>query len=1604
MPHFAPRAIAVASAAAVTIPTAILLLRLARSRKRQQEPPFDDVPVPQWTVHQVAQWLRSLGVSEEAVNNFRKNDVDASVLFLLEEGDNVNKLAPKMRDQLLIRRGLRELQAQTTREEHEVKSVSAPGEGRYEAEADRVMDFLKRLTAIGSLLTSSEFNNASPDMQRRQRQECLEWMQGFLGEVQKFSPEHQAKLMPFAKKVETLIIHSQGSGATRASAEPSDLETQLKTLHEMVDSFLRVLDSTNMRVISDPQVVLLRERVQSQINDILAVTRRLPPQYGEPLRKKCELVLQKLQGGGSAEEETTTAVEATQAASASQAVLLAPMVKRLRDVFTSLKSSHLISLEPAERLFRISEMLKDVRNIQQEAATWSDPRAIEVVNQVSGNIVTVLEQMEALTQEEVASVRAGTTEEGDENGSAQTSLQGIVAMLQALIQVLYSDDLARAAPAVRQQMLSQLQQSMRRLRQQVAGLPLNQATASVAEMIEKGNAYVNALVESDRGANIELEENQGNEKEEVKNIPREVEVNREMPLYSSEVNPLDMEWQGSAIDDALLELEKLFEYINSNEYKTMPPGKKSEVARQNLARLIDIEKRCAQCEGFDQLKELIEPLKEIVQSAVRREEESAAPGRTPLFLNISTHLRQMGDLINSDEFKRADINSKKSAARSIIPQLQKIASTLSLLPSQERAAAERLLSPINETLKGIAAKREEDSSEDVAGPQHVMSQMEEVLSILQSEGFQTTTEHQRQVIVRRLLQKMTELKEECAQEGGAATPLLPILHRLTAQLQSFVQTGGPVRATGAQAHGETTADAVNEKDEDDGNDAGEDDDAQDEEAAEEVPVTNGVARREDIAEERQKLFKAVIDITSELRNSNNNHVVLSVEEVQPLLGLLEMVDSVGFITVQERRLRDEFDAQIRRASGESNRAGETNHLTLRELIRIFSLLKNRLSTSPPSSIEEMASAMTTAEDALREAGQQNIPWRRYPQVVNLIGDVLTLIQQIQSTMRENLPIAEGNTPNETAEEPREGFSESEDAVQTGANVASQTEDRKDNTPCDASGGSQDPQTAARDSSRVPYVNRQAEEEGAAETDENNIARLLLEISEQLREPSVPEGLLDRYSMLLSFIEGSSTEPSIHEAIASIREQINLQRISNCDTTSEEPNSAEENEEEVQEEEDEEEGEMRAESEEAMSGGSPTPTRDTEEVKAAEALKEPSSQEEALAAQSIDVEQAMGKQTGGTVSRDNTSGFLLSHLSRDCVPGGARNELLLLPRIEKRIFAEEQHFIEHTTLSDIQNVSKVILHLEKNTAVKGDPLLSDRVKRVKKAFARQLEAFHGSGQQSIAVCSSLQLCCRDTVMSGEDVREFVICTAAEADAFGGTINNKELVKSLTEGTPVQTTVPSEVVKEWAGRSIAVLFCEYGVMSGTELSELVLLREVLVNRYGFEVITVTESNATQMRSLLGELVSLGTRRLFLFCLTQYDTTPLPFTVIFQDSSFLPLREALQLSLAIERVVLLHCQPMKLTTVSALNGCCGKFLSVELTEAARDDVQARRCWLFDGLLTPALTELLSLDTKAMLCPEDLATYTVTALSSFKMNFGSFTEGEPLGMGFFVPCDAAD
>ncbi|KAG8347625.1 hypothetical protein TRVL_01545 [Trypanosoma vivax] len=241
---------------------------------------------------------------------------------------------------------------------------------------------------------------------------------------------------------------------------------------------------------------------------------------------------------------------------------------------------------------------------------------------------------------------------------------------------------------------------------------------------------------------------------------------------------------------------------------------------------------------------------------------------------------------------------------------------------------------------------------------------------------------------------------------------------------------------------------------------------------------------------------------------------------------------------------------------------------------------------------------------------------------------------------------------------------------------------------------------------------------------------------------------------------------------------------------------------------------------------------------------------------------------------------------------------------------------------------------------------------------------------------------------------------------GVSGNTKLFKFITEGTPVKATTSPDVLQEWEGQSVAVIFCEVNNKETTQLSELVLLHEVLTKRYGFAVYTVTSADSERVHSILREVTALGTKRLFLYFVTAMPSRN-PHSVALAKGSSLSYSEVLREVRAIDRVVLAHCQSSRLNVATMLRGQDGSrsgsssLLSLAVTEAAVAEIKPVRCWLFDGLLTPAVTELLSLDENRVLCPEDIVMYAVTALSSHSIDFGSFMDGESFGMVFFAPVD---
>ncbi|ORC93423.1 uncharacterized protein TM35_000013000 [Trypanosoma theileri] len=1623
MPFFTPRTIAVSCAAAVAVPTTIFLAARAVRRSREENgPSFSTLPTREWTTQQVAQWLRSRGVSKAAVTSFVKNDVDGKVLLLLEES-HLKTLAPKLRDHLLIREGIEQLREQTSQPVQSVQATlpTPPLPQATMGGEELIKTFINTANDICTTITSPEFEQATPEERERERRMCMHKFHVMVDEVQSVDPEVMTKLLPIAHKVERLIAESERREVDVVPPQaPSVLGEQLKTLHDMIDGFLRVLNSTGMDVLTDPQVILLRERIESQINHVLEVVQRLPPQYGEPLVIKCNMVLQKIHQTPSVESSMIPPQSQPQ----SSALLLAPTVKRLRDIFTFLRSSQLMEMNPPERLLCIEEMVKEVKEIQRSANSWNDTRAVEVINQVSGNVVGVLEQIKILTQEEINESNGGRSEDAEESQEENTQMElpQIFASLQAVVQVLQSEEFARSSPPVQRQVVEELQMSLHRLRVQINRLPLNQATATVTAMIERAQELLQSLSSMGPNTNGEEEQQEGEEEEEQEDNNGDGDDDDVQPRASSG-NPLEAEWRENMLDEVVSELEKIFEYVNSEAFEMLSSVEKANMAQRELSRLLAIEERCARLGGLGQLQDLVDPLKQILHLEIGNKAEATAAAPTPLFLSISSHLRRMNGLMESEGFKNADLDKKRTAAQSIIPQLQKITATLSELPPHERVAIQKLIEPINDKLQKIALPREENSGESSLDPQHLVAQVERVLAVVQSQEFRDASSKQRQRISSRLVKTLDYLEEECQKMGDVTLPLLPIVQRLRGQMEMFAQAVDAAEEEEEEENNnsnnnniEESAEGEEEDNDDDDDDDDDDDveeekgegkkrqetsvDTKDKETSEafsnnESTPAEETEQRSSVASERQKLFSAVAEITAELGRSNQSNVQLSEEELQPLLGLLEMVDSVGVTTAMEKELRDEFEAQIKEAAGEVNDTSEAeaSNGEVQNLMQVFEALRERLSSLNLSSISDLLPLMNIAERTLSNADQHNVPWRDSPVAVGLIAEVLSRIQALQVQFTENQRPSElENILNEAAREVREHPPQNEDQLQPYLQMLSGVQNRVNSMSVGALDAFKNLQEAILEVTRAL---RDDSRGSATLMDDNGdpAALLLLEISNRLREGPFPDVVLDQYSLLLDRIESADTRESIHEAVQAVREQLRLQQIGNRNNAEDEDEDDEEDDEEEEEEESDEQKQEEDEKEEHDEHD--TKTNVKKDLQGSDKQAEVPSNDD-----NDDDEEEEKRRV-----EKNVTNFLFKKLPTKYVPGGAKNELLLLPRIEKKIFSEEQHFVEHTTLFDIQNISKVILHLEINGEVKSLPKLNDRVVRVKKAFAKQLEAFQESDQKSAAVLPKLRLRCRDTVISGESVRKLVICTDPEAELSDEDNNNnsQDLLKILTEGKATKTTASEEVMKEWKGRSVAVLVCESTEAEGTALSELVMLHEVLTNRYGFTVVTVGSTGATEIRNLLKEIASSGVKRLFLYYAMNKSASSSPHAVLFRDGSGLTYRDALQQVESIDRVVLAHCQPQKLTIVPAFAGSCDSFFSVELTESARDELRPVRCWLYDGLLTPAVTELLSLDEWRMLCPEDLATYVVTAMTSLSVDFGSFAEGSASSMGFFVPCDTS-
>jgi hypothetical protein len=83
-------------------------------------------PIADWTAAEVAAWMRSVGVSESAITAFTSNDVDGKILLRIREYHLVEMGVKKLRDRMILQRSIKELRGAAQSSADDEDSRSAP--------------------------------------------------------------------------------------------------------------------------------------------------------------------------------------------------------------------------------------------------------------------------------------------------------------------------------------------------------------------------------------------------------------------------------------------------------------------------------------------------------------------------------------------------------------------------------------------------------------------------------------------------------------------------------------------------------------------------------------------------------------------------------------------------------------------------------------------------------------------------------------------------------------------------------------------------------------------------------------------------------------------------------------------------------------------------------------------------------------------------------------------------------------------------------------------------------------------------------------------------------------------------------------------------------------------------------------------------------------------------------------------------------------------------------------------------------------------------------------------------------------------------------------
>lgn len=811
MPPLTPpqrTALTAAAAAGAVVSVAALtwsVVQLTRHKSHHSSEAADEAP-ERWTQAQVAAWLQENGVSKAAANLCQRFHLNGEALLRVTERD-LYRMGVPLRDARVVLAAVEDLkespvllsrasQAATSRQPSLASASSHPPVAAPPAVATASPS--ERFEAAWNALVRTCVLPSDAAAPAEQQQRVVVYTSALLECFQALSPREQTTALALVASAEDGAAMTPAS-ATRddaspppsapraaagvseaASAEPAGalraVEAKLQPLHTMVDGFLEFLQSPEMDAVPPEDFEELGDRVVGQVKRVVRVCEQLPSEMSTPLLRKCERVFEVLASRRNVSAAVTAASQENRKA----------IMEALYDVIARVKDPSLRSLPPAQQVETLTSLAKRAESIERLSSgavegVAKDEQVLKIVQPVLQLIreAVRVSLSEAGVDASTPATREAAAEEDAEEEDAEKPMTSadipvIVETIRKIQQTLQSPEFRQAPAEVRAQLCAVLSQRITALEDRTGGLPAPTQNA-VRELLQNTQSVLaavgNTAAASAGGATAEGEENDAAEEEDE--AEEEEEESAEADADESRAAQ-----QPTSVERYVEQLERIFEFLTSEALEHAPAEERARMAAELMQRVDRIRTEVAgsAVEG-PIVSQLIEPLYDLLRNMATMQ----APSRQ--FVEVTAPLHDVQELLNSTAFQQAPHPEKMRIARGIVPQLQQLTATFAQLSPSERAGAEELVRPISEELLRIVRERPATQ----VSAQSVLDGLQSVMRTIQGAEFTTMSPAARGAWAAKAVGDLERLNDDCVALGPEGDALRPIVQRLERQLRGLFE-------------------------------------------------------------------------------------------------------------------------------------------------------------------------------------------------------------------------------------------------------------------------------------------------------------------------------------------------------------------------------------------------------------------------------------------------------------------------------------------------------------------------------------------------------------------------------------------------------------------------------------------------------------------------------------------------------------------------------------------------------------------------------------------------------------------------------------------------